>query len=175
MLNKNANCYNIEKNFKYSTVISTFSEHITIFRTLSIDILQLKCQQWQKKNWNKKWRTFFLQTFQNYQIFLPYPSERSHFWSKVAPTNCNRLEFLLHTGKTFSNVELYSIFSETFLELICATKIKAMLLKQSTVLFTSCQIKYCVYYVSEHLEYCSQTNEYWLNKNDCLNIVLDYS
>ena len=30
MLNKNANCYNIEKNFKYSTVICTFSEHITI-------------------------------------------------------------------------------------------------------------------------------------------------
>ena len=32
--------------------------------------------------------------------------------------------------------------------------------------------KYCVYYVSEHLKYCSQINEYWLNKNACLNIVL---
>ena len=32
MLNKNANCYNIEKNFKYSIVISTFkfSEHFQL-------------------------------------------------------------------------------------------------------------------------------------------------
>ena len=33
----------LSTNFKYSTVISTFSEHITIFRTL--DFWQLKCQQ----------------------------------------------------------------------------------------------------------------------------------
>ena len=47
MLNKNSNCYNIENNFKYlyNTAISTFSEHITIFQTLSIGIWQLKCQQ----------------------------------------------------------------------------------------------------------------------------------
>ena len=31
--------------------------------------------------------------------------------------------------------------------------------------------KYCIYYVSEHLKYCRQINEYWLNKNACLNIV----
>ena len=35
----------MRKKFKYSTVISTLSKHITIFRTLSIDIWQLKCQQ----------------------------------------------------------------------------------------------------------------------------------
>ena len=45
MLNKNANCYNIEKYFKYSTVVNTFSEDITIFRTLSIYIWQLNCQE----------------------------------------------------------------------------------------------------------------------------------
>ena len=32
--------------------------------------------------------------------------------------------------------------------------------------------KYCEYYVSEHLKYCTQINEYCLNKNACLNIVL---
>ena len=41
--------FNIEKNFKYSTVISMFSEHINMFRTLSIDIWQLKCKQRQNK------------------------------------------------------------------------------------------------------------------------------
>ena len=47
--------------------------------------------------------------------------------------------FLLHNSKTFTNFELFSIFSQTFLELIFATnKIKAMLLKQSAVLFPRC-------------------------------------
>ena len=70
---------------------------------------------------------FFLQTFQNYQ------REEATLESKFAPTNRNSLAFLLHTSKTFSNVELFSIFSQTFLELISATKIKTMLLKQSAV------------------------------------------
>ena len=35
----------LRKKFKCSTVISVFSEHIIIFRTISIDIWQLKCQQ----------------------------------------------------------------------------------------------------------------------------------
>ena len=51
-------------------------------------------------------------------------------------------------------------FSHTFLELIIATKIKTM-----------CQKKNCVYYMSEHLKYCAQINEYWFNKYACLNIV----
>ena len=59
--------------------------------------------------------------------------------SKVALTNRNSPVFLLHIRKTFSNVELFSIFSQTFLELIFATEITAMLWKQSAVLFTSCQ------------------------------------
>ena len=58
--------------------------------------------------------------------------------SKVAPTNRNSSAFLLHTSKAFSKVDLISIFSQTFLEHIFATKIKSMLLKQSAVLFTGC-------------------------------------
>ena len=79
--------------------------------------------------------------------------------------------FLFHTSKTFSNVELLSIYSQSFLELIFATKAKTMLLKQSAVLFSQLSKKYCVYYVSEHLKYFSRINEYWLNKNDCLNLI----
>ena len=79
----------------------------------------------------------FLQTFY-YQIFLPHPSERATFESKVTSINRKSSAFLLHTSKIFSNVELFSIFSQTFLELIYAAKIKTMLLNQSVVLFTSC-------------------------------------
>ena len=59
------------------------------------------------------------------------------FESKFAPTNSSA--FLLHTSKIFSNFGLFSIFFHTFLKLIFITKIKTMLLKQSAVLFTSCQ------------------------------------
>ena len=92
------------------------------------------CQQ-RQTNKTVNGALFFLQTFKNYQIFLPHPSTLE---SQIAP-NRNSSAFLLHTSKTFSNVEWLSIFSQTFLELIFATKIKTMLLKQSAVLFTSCQ------------------------------------
>ena len=94
--------------------------------------------------------------------------------SKVAPTSPNSSAFLSHTNKTFSNVELFSIFSQTFLEQIFAYEMKTMLLKQSAVFFYQPSKKYCVCYVSEHLKYCIQihVNEYWLNKNAWVNIVL---
>ena len=88
--------------------------------------------------------------------------------SKVAPTNRNSSAFLLHTNKTF--FQRFVVFHK-FFHKIFAIKIKTMLLNQAAVLFTNCQKKYCVYYVSEHLKYCTQINEYWLNKNACLNIV----
>ena len=65
MLNKNANCYNIEYNFKYITIISTFSEHITIFRIFSIGIWELNYEQRQTnkaKNGN---------LFRIFKIFIP--------------------------------------------------------------------------------------------------------
>ena len=108
---------------KYSTVISTFSEHITIFRIHSI-----KCQQRKKGKKNCELFLFFL-------ILL----REAILESKVAPTNHNSSAFVLHTSKTFSKVELFSIFSQTFLELIFATEIKTMLLQQSAVLFIRSQ------------------------------------
>ena len=144
MLNKNANCYNIEKNFKYRTVIIiTYSEYITIFRTLSIDIWQLKCQQWQT-NKTKNTHIFFCKLFRIIKFFFVILLRKATLESKVALTNCNSSVFVLHTSKDFSNVELFSIFSQTFLGPIFATKIKTMFLKQSAVLFISCQ-KYIAY------------------------------
>ena len=77
----------MEKNFKYSTVvISMFSEHINMFRTLSILIFDNsnvnndKTKTKQKMAISKSF--FFLQTFQNDQIFLHHVSERSHFGIK---------------------------------------------------------------------------------------------
>ena len=123
----------INKNI-YTTVISTFSEHITIFRTLSIDIWQLKCQQRQTKNVKKVCKLYRIMKF-----FFLILLRKATLESKIAPTNRNSSAFLLYTSKTFLNAELFSIFSQTFLELIFATKIKIM--KQSAVLFTSCQKK----------------------------------
>ena len=111
-----------------SVSILQFSEHFQlIFDNANVN---------NDKQIKQKMAKFFLQTFQNYQIFLPHPSKESYFGIK---SGHNRSAFLLHIGKTFSYVELVSIFSQTFLELIFATKIKTMLLKQSAVLFTSCQ------------------------------------
>ena len=60
--------------------------------------------------------------------------------SKVVATKRNSSAFLLHASKTFSNVKVISIFSQTFLELIFTSKIKTMLLNNhSAVLFTSFQ------------------------------------
>ena len=67
--NKNANCYNIEKTFKYNTVVSAFSEHITIFRTLSNYIWQLKCQQRQINKW-KNPEFFFWKLFRIIKFFF---------------------------------------------------------------------------------------------------------
>ena len=65
----------LSKNYKYSTVIRTFSEHIANFPTLLIDIWQLKCPQ---RRTNKiKNGDLFLETFLNYQIFL-----REAIWNR---------------------------------------------------------------------------------------------
>ena len=117
MLNKIAHCYDIEKNFKYST----FNWYLTTRMSTTTN------------RQNKS------------ELFSPYFSEitnysSSSFWGiKSCFYHRNSSAFLLHNSKIFSNVKLFSIFSQTFLELIFATKIKTMLLKQSAVLFTSCQ------------------------------------
>ena len=117
-----------------------FSEHVTIFQTLSIDIWQLICQQ-RQTNKTKNGELFFGKLFRNVKFLFLILLREGALESNVAPTNCNSLAYLLHTSKAFSNVELFYIFSQTFFELIFATKIKTMLLKQSAVLFSSCQKK----------------------------------
>ena len=95
MLNKYANCYNIEKNFKYSTVVSTFSEHITIFRKLSIDI-------WQQRQTNKtkNGELFFCKIFRIVKFFFLILLRAATLESEVAIINRNSSGFLLHTSNT---------------------------------------------------------------------------
>ena len=125
MLNKTAIYYNIELNFKYITVISTFSEHITIFRTLSIDIWQLKCQQRQTNK--TKISNFFSANFSELANFSSSPFWEKPLWNQSGSTNRNSSAFLLHTSKTFFNVKLFSIFPKTFLELIWPTMVTTLM------------------------------------------------
>ena len=91
--------------------ILQFSEHFQlIFDNTNVN---------NDKQIKQKMANFFLQIFRNSQILE----------SKVTSTNRNSSAFLLRSSKKFSNVELFSIFSQIFLELIFATKIKTILLK----------------------------------------------
>ena len=98
--------------------------------------------------------------------------EKHKYSSWVARKNCNSSAFLLHTRKTFSNVELFLNFFTNFFgtnfrytkgkqycwnnQLFCLPTVKKILL--ILCLWT--------------LKNCWQINEYWFNKNVCLNIVL---
>ena len=168
MHNKNANCYNIENNFKHGTVISTFSKHITIFRALLIDIWQLECQERQTKNG----KLFFCKLFRIIKFFFLILLREATLESKVALTNRTSSVFLLHTSKIFSNVELFSIFSQPFFGTNFRHQNKNNVVETVSCFVYQLSTKYCVYYMSEHLKYCTQINEYWLHKNVCLNIVL---
>ena len=108
------NYYNIEKNFKYNTAISTFSDHFTIFWMLSIDIWQFSVNNY--KQIKQKMANFsFCKIFRIIKFFFLILLRRTTLESKVAPTNRNISIFLLHTSsKTFSNVELFLIFSQYF-------------------------------------------------------------
>ena len=159
MLNKNANCYNIEKNFKYSTVISMFSEHIIIFRTLSIDIWQLKCQQRQMANFVSA-NSSELSTFSSPSFWgKPLWNQKLLLLTATARRSCSTLV------RPFSMLSCFPFFHKLFWNQN----------KNNVVETVSCFVyllkKYCTDYMSEHLKYCTQINEYWLNKTACLNIV----
>ena len=83
-----------------------------------------------KQNKTKNGQLFFCKLFRIIQFFFLTVPEEATLELKVAPTNRNSSAFLLQTSKTFS---------QTFLELIFANKIKTMFVKQLAVLFTSCQ------------------------------------
>ena len=138
MLNKIVNCYNIEKNFKYSTVIvrSVSILHVSEHFQLIFDNPDVN----NDKKINQKMANFFsAKLFRTIQFVFLILLRKVTLESKVAPANHKCSAFLFRTNKTFYNVELFSIFSQTFLELIFATKMKTMLFKESSVLFTSCQ------------------------------------
>ena len=147
MLNKYANCYNIEQQFKYSIIRSVQ------FQTLSIDIWQLKCQQ------TKNDKLFLCKLFRIIKFFFHILLSKATLDSKVAPTNHNNTAFLLPIRRTFANIELFSIFFTNF---FFGTNFRHQN-KNNVVETISCFVgqlskKYCVYeyYVSEHIKkYCT--------------------
>ena len=125
MLNKNANCYNIEKNFKYNTVVLQFSAHFElIFDNSNVN------NDKQIKQTNGK--LFFCKLLRIIKFFFLILLREATLESKVVSTNRNSSAFLLPTSETISNVELFSIFLQTFLkqcywQLFCWSAVKKIL------------------------------------------------
>ena len=135
MLNKNANCYIEKKNLNTtlsevrSRSISQFFKHFQlIFDNSNVNDKQIK---------QKRANFFFCKLFRNIKFFFLILLGEATLESIVTPTNRNSSAFLLHTSKTFSKAELFFIFSQTFLKLIFATKIKKKCWNNQ--LLTSCQ------------------------------------
>ena len=121
-------------------------------------------------NDKQKITCFFIYNLQNYQIFLPHPSKRNHFGIKSCSYHKSQCfcETLVRPVLTLCCFPYFhKLFETNFLDQ-----------NQNNVIETiNCFVdqlskkKYCAYYVSEHIKYYAQINEYCLNKNVCLNIV----
>ena len=90
------------------------------------------------KEVKQKLANFFLQTFQNYQIYLNHPSERSQ---KLLLLTATVWRFCYTPVRPYPWV-VFHFFFLNFLKLIFATKIKTMLLKQSAVVYQLSKKKY---------------------------------
>ena len=91
-------CVNRNKRYYWDQYfISTFSNHITIFRTLWIGIWQLKCQK-RQSNKTKNCELFFCKLFRIIKYFFLILLREATLESKVCLTNRNSLAFLLHTN-----------------------------------------------------------------------------
>ena len=145
-----------------------FSEHITICRTLSIDIWELKCQQRQtnKAKYDKLCPCKLCKILKFFFLIL---LSKAILETKVVPTNRNSSAFLLNTNMIFSNVVLFSNFSQTFFETNFRQQNKNKSYWNNQLFcWPAVKKRYCGYYVSEHLKYCSQINKYWLHKKMCI-------
>ena len=77
-------------------------------RTLSIDIRQLKCQE--RQTIKTKNSEHFSANFSELLNFSSLSFRKKSLWNQ----KLQNLAFLLHTSKTCSNVEFFSIFSQIF-------------------------------------------------------------
>ena len=100
----------------------------------------------------------FIYNLQYYQIFLPHPSKRNQLGIRLCSCQPQKPAFLVNTSQT--KLSCFPFLHKRFLELISATNHNQL------------SKKYCLYHEPEHLEYCTEINEYWLNKNVWPNIVL---
>ena len=148
----------LSKKFKYSTVRSVsilqFCEHfLLIFDNCNVN---------NDKQIKQKMANFFSANFSELSNFSSSSFWEKPLWNqKLLLLNATPRSSCYTLVRSFQRWVVFHFF-KNFLELIFATKIKKMLLKQSTLLFTSCQ---------KNIAYIMCLNT-WLNKNACLNIVL---
>ena len=81
----------------------------------------------------KNGQLLFCKFFRIIQFFFLILLRDVTLESKVTPTNRKSAAFLLHTSKCFSNVELFSISTQTFLEtmLFCLPAVKKIINKNA--------------------------------------------
>ena len=82
--------------------------------------------------------------------------------------------FLLSSSKTCFNVALFSIFPQNFFGTNFRDQNKNNVIETTRCFVDQQTKKYCVYYVSEHLKYCTEIKEYWLNKNFCVYYMSEH-
>ena len=114
------------------------------------------------KQINKKWQIFFCKLLKIIKFFVLILLIEATLELKVAPTNRNSSPFLLHTSKIFS------IFSQIFLQTNFRHQNKNNVVETISCFVYQLSKKYCVYYVSEHLKYCTQLNEKCLSEHSII-------
>ena len=126
-------CCSIKTQIVMSTVISAFVQWTYYNFPNTFNWYLTTQMSTNKKKCNKKWQTFFLQIFRKYHIFLLLILLRKAILVWKTRRSCYTLV------RPFPTLSCFPFFSQTYLDLIFATKIKTILLKQSAVFFTSCQ------------------------------------
>ena len=89
--------------YKYNNILSTFTDHITIFRTVSIDILQLNLKN-DKQITPKMADFFFCKLLRIIKLLFLMLLREATLETKVPPTNRNISAFPLYTSYPLPNV-----------------------------------------------------------------------
>ena len=124
------------------------------------------------KQMKQKMANFFSENFSELSNF-----SSSSFWEK--PLWNQKLLLLTATARRSCYIlvrpvpalSCFTFFQKLFWNKFLATQNKNNVIETISYFVYQLSKKYSIYYVSEHLKYSTQLNEYWLNKNACLNIV----
>ena len=131
--------------------ILQFSEHFQLIFDNNVN---------NEKRIKQKMANIFCKLFRIIKFFFLILLRLATLESIVSPTNRKSSAFLFHTNKIFSNVEQFSIFSQSFLKTILAPQNKNNVVATISRFVYQLPKKYCLHYVFEHLKYYLQINEY---------------